>query len=801
MAVPTRVNWATTTASGTGACTVDITAVPVGAWVIAVMTTDTTGISAIPTAPASNWRNFLGSNFQQAIGSRRVGIVGRIKASGENTVTWSTTGSSFKRMTVFWGEGTRIPADWTFGMIGVRNAADVVSGQSQQAGTSTTSVAPSVTVAEDDSTVLSLFVEATTSTGAASITAGGATLWFNAGDIATYIEQHSVAYLDDPTPGATTAVTATYSQVQASNGLGVQIILPPASVPLTRTASGGIALGGTADWETGSSTLTRTATGGITLGGGAPTSGGTLTRTAAGGVALGGTVSRGKAGFASVAQFLSTPGATSAWRLGGGPYPQHSMYAGDRSVELGYGALEFSCGWTSDLVPFGLGPQYLDTIAGVSGSVDPTTMTWATLSSTYQIQNNPVSPGVYQPFYKLEDAMARYAATHVMLIDPKFGFDTISKIDVMLDLCDAYGGPTRFIIKFDSPTGSTNLTTRAHARGYHCINYWGTDTTTMAAQQGNWDSLGLSYLASGANWTAAKTHGKPVWAAVVPDQSAYNTAWTNSGGFNFANVSGVTSVTPVSAPYTTVGPAITIGGSATHVMRYTRTASGGIGVGGSTVSSAIQFATAQGGVALSGSVAHEIRQILTASGGIALGGTASRTVQHALTATGGVVLAGAASTSGGSLTRTASGGITLGGIGNVVSDNQSRTASGGLTLGGSAASIAQITRTTTGGVTLSGSATFSTRYDMTASGGVAIGGSAVHVALEPQTRTALGGIVLVGSALHVIQHARVASGGIALGGSVVVGDVPEFPTHAVLTPLQSRRMLIPGAPSRRLESL
>jgi len=249
--------------------------------------------------------------------------------------------------------------------------------------------------------------------------------------------------------------------------------------------------------------------------------------------------------FANVADFLRTPGATSAWRLGGGPYPQHSKYAADKSIEIGYKALEFSCGWTSDLVPFGLGPQYLDTIAGVTGNVDPTTMTWATLSSTYQIRNNPVAPGVYQPFYKLEDFLAQYAATNICIVDPKFGFDTVAKIDAMLAICDAHGGKDRIIIKFDAPTAATNLVNRAHAKGYTCINYWGVDTTTMTSQQTNWDAIGVLYSADPSVFTTANSFGKPVWAAVIPNQAGYDTAMAR--GADFANISGVTSVAPVGA--------------------------------------------------------------------------------------------------------------------------------------------------------------------------------------------------------------------------------------------------------------
>lgn len=247
--------------------------------------------------------------------------------------------------------------------------------------------------------------------------------------------------------------------------------------------------------------------------------------------------------FRSVAHFLASPGATSAWRLGGGPYPQLSEYAADHSIGRGYKALEFSCGWTSDNVPFGLGVQYLDSVAGVSGNVDPTTMTWATLSATYVNRSNPVAPGVYQPFYRLADALAKYAADYIMLVDPKYGFDTIAKIDAMLDLCDANGGPSRIIIKFDSTTSSTVLTTRAHARGYQCMGFWGTDQTTLAAQQGNWDILGVDRAAPQATFDAAKSYGKPVWAAVTASQAEYDTALARGAGFQ--NVAAVNLVTPV----------------------------------------------------------------------------------------------------------------------------------------------------------------------------------------------------------------------------------------------------------------
>lgn len=249
-------------------------------------------------------------------------------------------------------------------------------------------------------------------------------------------------------------------------------------------------------------------------------------------------------GFTDVNHLMRTPGATIAHRGGSQNYPEMSDYAYEKSAGLGFGALEFSIGWTSDLVPFGCADQYLDRMAGLTAgtNLSPTSITWATLSSTYVNKLNPVSPGVFQPFYKLEDFLQKYSGTHVLCVDPKYGFATQTKIDIMLDLCDLYGGPTKIILKFDSPETDGKLTTSAHARGYTCMNYWGTDTTSMAAQQSRWDYIGARFDDSAA-MTQANTYGKPVWGAVANGQTQYNTAIAN--GADVVMCSNVLTTTPI----------------------------------------------------------------------------------------------------------------------------------------------------------------------------------------------------------------------------------------------------------------
>ena len=252
-------------------------------------------------------------------------------------------------------------------------------------------------------------------------------------------------------------------------------------------------------------------------------------------------------GFPTVDDLLArTDTPTSAHRGGSGVWPEFSEYAYDHAVTAGFGILEFSCGWTSDNVPFGLGDETLDRAAGLANgtNLNPQSISWATLSSTYENKLRPVKTGVFQPFYRLEDFLAKYHRTHVLLVDPKYGFDNLTKLGVMLDMCDQYGGPDKIIIKFDSPTGTINLQNAAHARGYLCMNYWNEDMTALASQQATWDILGLNYQASSANWSTLLSYGKPTWGAIIPNQAGYETV--KGYGATFAMVTNPATIKPVS---------------------------------------------------------------------------------------------------------------------------------------------------------------------------------------------------------------------------------------------------------------
>jgi len=250
-------------------------------------------------------------------------------------------------------------------------------------------------------------------------------------------------------------------------------------------------------------------------------------------------------GFNDVDALLAKGGATVSHRGGSLDWPEFSEVAYDRSVRRGYGALEFSCGWTSDLVPFGLGDRYLDAAAGVTGSVDPTTMTWATLAATYQNKLRPVVPGQFQPFYRLEEFLTKYTPHHVVAVDPKFGAGETPQINAMLDICDEIGGPEKIVIKFDSPITGSDLVVAAKARGYVTMNYWGTEIEklTPTYHTDKWDLIGVRYDADQSMYDAALALGKPVWAAVIPDQAGYDLA--DVRGASIMMISNPSGVDPV----------------------------------------------------------------------------------------------------------------------------------------------------------------------------------------------------------------------------------------------------------------
>ncbi|WVX89586.1 phosphoesterase [Microbacterium phage HitchHiker] len=253
-------------------------------------------------------------------------------------------------------------------------------------------------------------------------------------------------------------------------------------------------------------------------------------------------------GFNDVESFIAKPGAAAAHRGLSLNNPEFAEVAYDDSVFEGYPALEISLGWTNDPVPvpFGLSDETLDRAAGVSGGILPTSMSWQTLSSTYRNVLRPLKAGMTQPFYRLEEMLAKFSKTHVILVDPKFGWNDPTKVSAMIDICNAHGGPDKIILKFDAPTVSPAYINAAHAAEYLGMNYWGTDASKLTTEYNvdKWDLIGVRYDADQAVYDAAGGFGKPVWAAVIPDQAGYNLAASRGADLMMSSSKSIKAVRP-----------------------------------------------------------------------------------------------------------------------------------------------------------------------------------------------------------------------------------------------------------------
>lgn len=255
--------------------------------------------------------------------------------------------------------------------------------------------------------------------------------------------------------------------------------------------------------------------------------------------------------FSSVSQFLATKGATAIHRAPAG-LASSNLDTLAKAVTAGFSAFEMSVMFDNANVPFlahpnGSAPGYIDQMVLGTGTttIDPSLSSFASLSGSYQSVGGSNGP---QPLATLAAALAATvgAGLGIALVDPKFGFANSAKVNALLNVCDANGGPTKILIKFDSPTADTTLTTAARSRGYTCVNYWGSDTASLATQQSNWDVLGMAYDGGGVAWAAVKGYGKKTWAAIVPNQAALNQAVIDCGAdFYMVQSLAITPVGPI----------------------------------------------------------------------------------------------------------------------------------------------------------------------------------------------------------------------------------------------------------------
>lgn len=228
-------------------------------------------------------------------------------------------------------------------------------------------------------------------------------------------------------------------------------------------------------------------------------------------------------GYASVTDMLSRDVMYSAHRGGSVEYPEMSLRAYTQAVIEGFGCLELSIARTSDGVFIGCHDAYLNRVVGEPGTdLVVSGMTWAQVQ-TYMIQppaGHPERPA--QPFMRIEELIAAYGKSHVIMLDPKSVSPT--HYPTLLDITDAAGGPSRWLGKWVG--ANSTWSTALKARGYKAWGaYYNSDDQTMVANSvGQWDLLGFNYGAPQEDWDFILSFGKPVLGHVCPDQASVDTA-------------------------------------------------------------------------------------------------------------------------------------------------------------------------------------------------------------------------------------------------------------------------------------
>lgn len=247
-------------------------------------------------------------------------------------------------------------------------------------------------------------------------------------------------------------------------------------------------------------------------------------------------------GFRDVDEMLATPGFTMAHRGNSTRYAEMSLYAYTQSARLGYGVMEVSLGRTSDGVFVGLHDDDINRTSGVTGQPAIASMTWAQV----QAFNNVLgAQGIPRPYMSLDQYIAAYGDTHVTMFDPKS--INLAGRQALYAKALAEVGPARAIIK--SYGDSAHIGLEARAAGlfswgfFYAVNI---GTGILATDHSSWDSLGLEYNASQADWdTLLGLAGSRITIAhVLPTQATYDTAMSK-GAFG-AQVSGSHVVRPVS---------------------------------------------------------------------------------------------------------------------------------------------------------------------------------------------------------------------------------------------------------------
>lgn len=538
--------------TGTGAAVITTSSITDGSWMVLCANAGNTSVTL--TTP-SGWTQLVAAT---TIGSRRFTIWGKIKDSGDASVSVAKSGSLAMSMGLEYGSGSDPVADWQVGSVFVRSS-----------GTGTDDLivtCPSITTLEANVFALGIACEATSAedTVAPVVSGTGWTAGSYVSDTVapdvTDIQQINFGYKTVASAGASGDMTVTYQQTQNVNAGGVQIGITPAapsnSAPTaaftfdedglsvdvdgtTSTDSDGTISTYSWDWGDGSSddtgstqTHTYASAGTYTI---------TLTVTDDDGatdtqthdvdavappvlfigddeiseiyigdqkvsaIYIGDTLVK-RWGY-TVDEFLSGSPVYIAHRGLGDTYPEQSMAGYDAAVAAGFQALEASLHVTSDGVFVLSHDSTTNRVFGVSYTISA--QTWATLSSLNSATG---------PILRLEDLLDKYGSTHVIFLDDKTNANTAA----LLALVDTYPDPTQhFIWKgFRGWSPAADIWTAA---GYESWGiYYDAEIGTTGSPHSSvshFSTLGLNWDATQTNWDVAIATGKRTFAHVIYQDS------------------------------------------------------------------------------------------------------------------------------------------------------------------------------------------------------------------------------------------------------------------------------------------
>lgn len=219
--------------------------------------------------------------------------------------------------------------------------------------------------------------------------------------------------------------------------------------------------------------------------------------------------------YASVADMQAHQPFYIAHRGGSADWPEMSLAAYSNAAAWGAGAIEVSVARTKDGEYFGLHDATLDRTSLTRGAVDPRTLTWAELTTTYRNKlNATASDG--EPYAALSQIFAAHAGRRVIFVDTKYiGAD--AHRDELIDLMLSYAPAQTWVLKGYYDDAELAMLARdagVTSWGY----YYARDLDEFAATSSRWDMLGLEVDATRAQWAEVTATGKPSIAFMIANR-------------------------------------------------------------------------------------------------------------------------------------------------------------------------------------------------------------------------------------------------------------------------------------------